>query len=257
MSETTVLAQISDPHLGARWRAGGDPARGLAAAVDAVLALRPPPDAVLVSGDLTEHGADAEYATVRELLAPFGDVPVHVLPGNHDDRAALRANFALPGAGAEPARYLADVGPLRLVVLDSIVPGADHGRLDAACRAWLEAALAAEPERPAVIALHHPPLLTGSPAWDALGIPGAERDALAGVLARHPQVRGVVGGHVHRLIVAELAGRPVISAPSTYLQARFDLDADGLETVADPAGIAVHLLLPDGAFVTHLQSLRQ
>lgn len=253
--DAVVLAQLSDFHLGADWGDGDDPEQGLAAAVGAVLALRPGPDAVLVSGDLAEHAADAEYAAARELLAPLGGVPVHVLPGNHDDRAALRAHFPLPGAGADPVRYVADVGPLRLVVLDSTIPGEAHGRLDTACLDWLDAALAADRERPAAIALHHPPLLTGSPAWDALGIPDAERRALAGVLARHPHVRRIIGGHVHRPVVAELAGRPVVTVPSTYRQARLDFRADTLETVADPAGIAVHLLLADGAFVTHIHPL--
>src|SRR4051794_4486507 len=84
----TAVAHLSDPHLGATW-AGGDPDRQLAAAVAAIRALGLTLDAVLVSGDLADHAADAEYARVRELVSALG-APVHVLPGNHDDRAALR-----------------------------------------------------------------------------------------------------------------------------------------------------------------------
>jgi 3',5'-cyclic AMP phosphodiesterase CpdA len=225
------------------------------AAVDAVRELRPGPDAVLVTGDLAEHGADAEYAAVRELLAPLAGVPLLVLPGNHDDRAALRRHFDVPGAGAEPVQYAVTSGPLRVVVLDSTIPGEDAGRLDAPRLAWLDAVLAEEPGTPTLLALHHPPLRTGSVVWDALRNPDADRHALAEVLARHPQVRRIAGGHVHRPVVAELAGRPVVSAPSTYLQARFDLDAHELDVVADPPGFAVHLLLEDGELVTHLHPL--
>jgi 3',5'-cyclic AMP phosphodiesterase CpdA len=253
VSEPFVLVQLSDFHVGADWGAG-DPAAGLRAAVDAVRELRPGPDAVLVTGDLVEHGTDTEYMAVRELLVPLGDAPLLVLPGNHDDRAALRRHFDVPGEGAEPVQYALTLGSLRVVVLDSTIPGEDAGRLDAPRLAWLDAALAAEPAPPTLIALHHPPLRTGSAAWDALGIPDAERRALAEVVARHPQVRRIAGGHVHRPVVAELAGRPVVSAPSTYLQARFDLRAQELDVVAEPSGFAVHLLA-GGELITHLHPL--
>ena len=89
----TLLAQISDPHVAA---ADGDPAAadGLAGAVRDVGALRPAPAAVLLSGDVAADGRASEYARVRELLAPLA-VPVHALPGNHDDRAGLRAAFGV------------------------------------------------------------------------------------------------------------------------------------------------------------------
>ena len=100
MSRPFLLAQLSDPHIGADW-GGGDPVAGLAAAVAAVLALPQAPDAVLVSGDLVDHATDAEYEQARKLLAPLR-APLFVLPGNHDDRGALRRHFGVPGAGSEP-----------------------------------------------------------------------------------------------------------------------------------------------------------
>jgi 3',5'-cyclic AMP phosphodiesterase CpdA len=254
VSEPFVLVQLSDFHVGADWGAG-NPVSGLRAAVAAVRELRPGPDAVLVTGDLVEHGADAEYDAVRELLAPLAGVPLLALAGNHDDRAALRRHFDVSGEGAEPVQYARTLGPLRVVVLDSTIPGEDAGRLDQPRLDWLDASLAEEPAMPTLIALHHPPLRTGSAAWDALGIPDAERHALAEVVARHPQVRRIAGGHVHRPVVAELADCPVVSAPSTYLQARFDLRAQELDVVPEPSGFAVHLLLEDGELVTHVLPL--
>src|SRR4051794_9050743 len=163
-----LIVQLSDPHIGAAW-ADSDPVAGLAAAVAAVRALNPQPDAVLVTGDLADAGADGEYERVRELLAPL-NAPTYVLPGNHDDRATLRRRFALPGSGAEPVCYAVDLGPVRLVVLDSTIPGEDPGALDDARLAWLESTLAAAPEQPALIAMHHPPLLTGVPAGGEIGL---------------------------------------------------------------------------------------
>src|SRR5919199_5008919 len=115
-----LLVQLSDPHVGADW-GGGDSAAMLAAAVASVRNLVPKPDAGLVSGDLADHAADAEYEQVRDLLAPL-EAPLYVLPGNHDDRLALRRHFGAPGINGQPVQYAADLGALRLVVLDSTEP---------------------------------------------------------------------------------------------------------------------------------------
>jgi 3',5'-cyclic-AMP phosphodiesterase len=254
VTEPFVLAQLSDPHLGADW-GGCDPVAAFAAAVESVHDLRPGPDAVLVSGDLAENAADAEYDEVRELLAPL-DAPLFVLPGNHDDRAALRRHFELPGVDGEPVQYAADLGPLRLVVIDTTRPGENSGALDEERLSWLDAELAAEPGVPTVIAMHHPPLVTGIPPLDEIGLPAEHRNALGAVVERHAQVRRLVAGHMHRPIAADLAGRAVLAVPSTYMQARLDLRSEELQLVSEPAGFAVHALL-DGEVVSHVQSVEK
>jgi 3',5'-cyclic-AMP phosphodiesterase len=218
-----------------------------------VQALRPLPDVVLVTGDLAENAADAEYEQVLELLAPL-DAPIFVLPGNHDDRAALRRHFAVPGADDEPIQYSAELGPLRLVAIDTTRPGENPGALDEQRLGWLDEELAAAPGTPTLLAMHHPPLVTGIPPLDDIGLPAEDRRALGEVLARHPQVRRVVAGHMHRPITAELAGRIVLAVPSTYMQARFDLVSQELELAPDPAAIALHVLR-DGELISHLQTV--
>lgn len=112
---TTIIAQLSDPHI----RVGADDtgsADALSAAVAAVLALDPLPDAMLVTGDLADGATAAEYERVDELLEPL-PMPVHALPGNHDD---------LDWDGP----YATDVGDLRLVLCDTTRPGRDDGSLD-------------------------------------------------------------------------------------------------------------------------------
>src|SRR4051812_44220172 len=101
------------------------------------MALDPAPDAVLLSGDVAADGRPEQYARVRELLTPLAG-PVHALPGNHDDRAELRAAFGLAGAGGEPIRYAVEFGGLRLVLCDTTQPGRDDGRLDADALEWLD-----------------------------------------------------------------------------------------------------------------------
>jgi 3',5'-cyclic-AMP phosphodiesterase len=248
-----MLVQLSDPHIGASW-AEGDPAARFAAAIDGVLALEQRPDAVLVTGDLADHAADHEYEQVHALLERI-DAPSYVLPGNHDDRDALHRHFGVPGAGGRPVQYAADLGPLRLVVLDTTLPGEDRGELDQDRLGWLDGALAEAPGMPTIVAMHHPPFAVGIPAWDAIGLSLAAREALGEVLGGHPQVQRVVAGHVHRAITAELRGRPALSAPSTYVQGLLDFGATGFELSDDPPGFAVHVLV-DGELVSHVQPVR-
>jgi 3',5'-cyclic-AMP phosphodiesterase len=250
MTRPFLLVQLSDPHIGATWGGGADSVAGLKATVEAVRRLPDAPDAVLMSGDLADNAADNEYEIVREQLARI-DAPAYVLPGNHDDRDALRRHFDLSGAPGTPVQYSVDLGPLRLVLLDSIRPGEEPGELDADRLRWLDAELARAPERTTLVALHHQPVSTGIPAWDESGLPVADRRALGEVLERHPQVRRVVSGHAHRTFVAELAGRAVLVAPSTYVQLRLSFSGE-IEVAADPPGFAVHALL-DGELASHVQ----
>jgi 3',5'-cyclic-AMP phosphodiesterase len=250
MSGPFLLVQLSDPHIGAEW-AGGDPAAGLAAAVESVRSMRSQPDAVLVSGDLSDNATDAEYEQVRELLAPLR-APLYVLPGNHDDRRALHRHFGVPGADGDPVQYSVDLGPLRLVVLDTTRPGEDPGALDAERLGWLDDVLAAAPQVPTLLAMHHPPLVTGVPALDDFGLPAADRQALGEVVERHQQVRRLVAGHVHRTMTGEFAGRAVLTVPSTYVQARLNFGSEEDEWAAEPTGFALHAML-DGELISHVQ----
>ena len=232
-----VVVQLTDLHIGADW-GKDDPAATLEATVAAILAAGLEADAVVVTGDLSENGAPAEYELARSLLAPFGD-RVHVLPGNHDDRTALREAFGLGGAGAERSDYAAELGQLRLIALDTTVPGADGGALAVDQLEWLGSALGAT-ELPTLIAMHHPPIWTGMPAFDAIGLPAADRAALGEVVAAGSDGCALISGHVHRVIAGELAGRAVLVAPSTFMQSELDLRSGEIELNADPPGYAVH-----------------
>jgi 3',5'-cyclic-AMP phosphodiesterase len=231
-----MLAQLSDPHI----RLGDDaPDRALAAAVAAVAALDPAPDAVLVSGDLADNGDPREYARVRELLAPL-PMPYHVLPGNHDNVPELEKVFG-------PAEYAVDAGDLRLVAVDSTIPGPGDGRIP------LER-LASQLDgggKPTIVAMHHAPLVTGVAPMDALGVPKADREGLATLLASHPEVKRVVTGHLHRTIVGAVGGVPVFTCPGVHLQLELDFKGGEIDTNDDPPGYAVHLLF-DGEVTSHV-----
>jgi 3',5'-cyclic-AMP phosphodiesterase len=246
------LVQISDLHLGASWPAG-DPAAALARAVDAVNRLPDRPAAVLVSGDLCDLATPAGYERARAGLSRL-EAPFHVLPGNHDERAPLRDCFGLAGDGEEPIQYAVELDALRLLVLDTIVPGSDAGALDGGRLEWLAAELEREPARPTLIAMHHPPLLTSVLVWDGIALAAADRQALERLVAANPQVLGLVAGHLHRTVSSTLAGRPVLAVPSVYEQARLDFGLTEFEMSEDPPAFAVHTVV-DGRLVSHLQPI--
>jgi Icc protein len=251
-----LLAQLSDLHLGAAWE-GVDPVPRLERAIEAIRTLPNPVDGVVVSGDLSDNGSEETYRLARELLGRF-EVPVHVLSGNHDDRARLRQAFDLPGEGDEPIDYTADVGELRLVVLDSNVPGQDPGAFAPDQLRWLDQELSRERERPTLLVMHHSPLPTGISEWDEINLGAIEREALAEVVGRHPQLRAIAAGHLHRTAASALAGCPVLSTPSTYFQALptfepTDFHDEDFGNVGPP-GFALHVLL-DGELSSQVELL--
>jgi 3',5'-cyclic AMP phosphodiesterase CpdA len=244
-----TIAQLTDTHLGATW--SNDPAAALRRAVAAVhTVLGGDPAAVVVSGDIANTGADGEYAQAREILDGFG-APVLVIPGNHDERDGLRRHFDVPDTAGDTLTYSVDLGPVRLVALDTKRSDSDAGRLGADQLGWLDGVLGEAPDVPTLIAMHHPPLLCGMPAMDAIGIPAPERAALDELLSRHRQVHVVACGHVHRAIVGRLGAAAVIALPSTDMQLRLDLESDDITLAAESPCVGLHLLV-DGRIVSHV-----
>lgn len=217
VTRLTILAQISDLHIGLPGAPGGGRRERVAAlrrCVAAINALRPRADLVLATGDLVDDGVVEEYEHFRALMAPL-DAPYYVIPGNHDDRDALRAAFAdhayLPRDGAF-LHYVIEAHPLRLIGLDSIIPGRARGELCGERLAWLEAQLNGAPERPTLLFLHHPPFLDGIQFWDVLNCRNA--DGLAAIVRRHRQVVGLIAGHLHQSIRRLWNGVMASSSPA-------------------------------------------
>lgn len=250
-----ALVQISDLHVGADW-VRIDPRQMLSATIDAIGRLRLPLGGVLALGDLTEHGTDAEYEAVRAELERL-DVPIHPAMGNRDDRRALRRHFELGGDCDAPVRYAADLGPVRLLVLDTAIPGRDAGHLDRVSLTWLRGELEDHPRTPTVLAMHHPPLLTGSAAWDRIALSADARAAMAELLERHRQVRGILGAHLHRPLLTEFASRPLVISPSTYVQFPLDMLAAELDPADEPPAYVVHLIYEDARLISSVQTVRR
>jgi 3',5'-cyclic-AMP phosphodiesterase len=216
-----LLCQISDPHIaaaGALAYGKVDTGAMLARCVHRILTLPRRPDAVVVTGDLTYSASAAEYATLATLLAPL-PMPVYLALGNHDDRHVFHAAFphyrALTAGMGEFVQYVVDDFPVRLIVLDTVTPGAPGGTLCDERLRWLDRTLAAS-GRPTIVAQHHPPFVTGITAMDAMTLAAPEREAA--VIARHPHVERVICGHYHRTIHARFGGTMASVCPSTAHQ---------------------------------------
>lgn len=241
-----LLAQISDLHLpapAAAASAGIHRAAMLEQAVARLNALVPRPDVVVASGDLVDLGAADEYAHLHSLLAPLA-MPLLLMPGNHDDRAALRAAFPdqpeLHTGSPFMQHAVEQAGPLRLLLLDTLRPSSHAGELCAERLAWLSARLDEQRDRPTVIVMHHPPLVTGLAHVDKTALAGAHE--FGEIVARHPQVERIACGHVHRTMAARWRGTTVSVCPSVVHQFALDLrEAGGANTPVDEGpGFQLH-----------------
>ena len=251
-----LIAQITDLHISTPDSVNDRhfrTAEHLERAVAHLNALTPRPDVTLATGDLVERGEPAEYARLRAILGGL-TMPLYLIPGNHDAREPLARAFAdavyLPREGF--LHYTVEGWPVRLIGLDTTVPGDAGGRLCAERLAWLDARLGEAPARPTVVFMHHPPFLTGMRAMDAMGLEG--KAELAEVIGRHQQVERVLCGHLHRPITRRFAGTVASTCPATAHQLALELEAlPRLSVVMEPPACMLHLWLgPQDGLVSHV-----
>ncbi|MCJ2177501.1 phosphodiesterase [Novosphingobium album (ex Hu et al. 2023)] len=255
-----LIAQITDIHIGFD---RGNPdeynMQRLKVVLNRIVDGPNRPDLLLMTGDLTEFGDAESYARLAEAVSvcPF---PVLPMTGNHDDRAALLAAFPDTSSHDGFIQYALELGALRLVVLDTLDPGHHGGAFCETRAAWLSAELAAHPDVPTVIALHHPPFESGLSWLDSgAGEPWIAR--LAQAVAGHRQVRAIIGGHLHRTIQTMWEGLPMVVCASTAPLVSLDLNPvdpeqpDGREMISNelPA-YALHRWDGD-RFVSHVESV--
>jgi len=255
-----LIAQISDTHMlppGEIAYGLADTEAALVAAVEAVNAARP--DLVIHTGDVAHHGAPEAYALTREIMDGLV-APWCAIPGNHDDRANFRAAFRetswLPARAAAEGflHYTLDAGALRIVALDTVIPGAPEGELCDARLEWLREALGEAPGQPTVVAMHHPPFTAGLPGFSEKALGGAAR--LAAILGDNPQVVRVIAGHIHRSIVGMCGPAPVVVGPSASYPFAFDRTADAPLSISFEApGVAMHLWTEAHGLLSHTVAL--
>ena len=251
-----LIAQITDPHIKAKGKLAYkkvDTENNLRRCVSHVQSLVPKPDVVLVTGDLTDFGREDEYALFRELMTPLG-IPFYVIPGNHDTRDGMRQAFTdhdyLPSEG-DYLQYVVEDYVVRLIGLDTTVPGKPEGNLCAERLAWLDGALKQEPLKPTVLFMHHPPIETGIEHMDVQNCQNAE--ALGDLLENHKQVIQLLCGHVHRPIYTQWRGITVTIAPSSSHYVALDLQPNGpADFTLEPPTVQLHAWRNNRELISHL-----
>ncbi|MFC4022067.1 metallophosphoesterase [Micromonospora sp. GCM10011542] len=241
-----VIAHLSDTHLDSHPRSAERTAR----VMDYLHALPRPVDAILISGDIADHGEVAEYRIAAKLFA--SPLPVLVCPGNHDVRDAYRKGLLGDEAGGSgPINTRYDVAGAVFLLADSSVPGEDDGHLDAETMGWLADQLGSVPAgTPVFVSFHHPPVALHHPVIDPIRLLPAE--PLAELLAAHPQVVAVLTGHFHTAAASTFAGRPLRIAPGVVSTLRLPWEGDGpLVDLRQPPGVAFHVYDDAGLLTTH------
>jgi Icc protein len=247
-----LLAQISDLHLDGTARATERATRVL----DHLRALPRPVDAVLVTGDIADHGAPSEYEEAARLLAaPF---PVLPCPGNHDVRPAYRKALLGENPDTGPINRVHHVGGTAILMCDSSIPDHDEGQLAAETLAWIAATLDGLPTgTPALIAFHHPPTVLHQPYVDSIRL--QDTAGLAALLDRHPEVVALLVGHAHTAAASTFAGRPLVVAPAVTWTLRLPWEGGGsagrgIADLDQPPALAYHVL-DEGHLTTHYRVL--
>lgn len=203
----TKIIQISDPHIvphGQLAYGQVDTAKALASCVETVNRILPdidPVQMVVVTGDLTDFGTPEEYDRFRMIMAPL-KVPYRAIPGNHDNLEAMRTAFDdqdwMPATG--PIDWMQEFDDLALIALDSHIDGTSHGDLSVGTLEYLATRLAQLQEKPVIVAVHHPPIITGIEKMDFQNL--RDCNQFKSILSSYQGELRLVCGHVHRNIVA-------------------------------------------------------
>lgn len=180
-----------------------------------------PIDAVVMTGDLTDHGDAESYRLLRRQVERLG-LPWFAIPGNHDLREPMRDALAdldyLPGEGR--LNWVHDFADLRLIGLDTLIEGQGGGTLDGDTLAFLQGALHSRPDVPALVALHHPPFSSGIRFMDRIGLDAT--GPLAEVLGIAKSEVRLIAGHVHNTFIGQVG--PCIALTSAAISSTFPVD---------------------------------
>ena len=248
-----VLAHISDLHLDGSARATERAER----VRDRLWQLPGRVDALLVTGDIADHGTEAEYEEAAGILGlRGGDAPFPVLtcPGNHDSRAPFRKALLGQPATDGPVNSVRAFDGGAVLMCDSSIPDNDDGNLDDETYGWIESTLdALDPDLPALLAFHHPPVALHHPLPDAYQLHRPDR--LAALLERRPRIAGLITGHAHTAAATLFAGRPLVVGPGVTWTLRLPWEGEEVADREAPVGLAFHVLDDTGRLTSHFRAV--
>ena len=230
----TIVLQISDTHIAAHGRLVSDKldtASAFESLVKRIIQIRSEigkVDAIIASGDISDDGTANSYEIFKNIIEKL-DIPTFVIPGNHDSRSRLRDAFSVDG-------YLPKVGKLNwhvpladfhLIGLDSLVEGMPGGEVDTSTLAFLSDKFEALDSAPVLLALHHPPFKSGIKFMDEIGLQGVRH--FHNVLKSYNGEVRLICGHIHNLMVMNVAGHVALSAPAPTSSFSYNLQDNALK----------------------------
>ncbi len=210
MNNTIKLIHITDLHL-------GDNLGDQLSAVDCDQSLlqilervqNEEFDLLLITGDITNHGAVSAYQRLQEYLKDIAPKPIYLLPGNHDNWSNAEKVF----------QYLPKhivLGDWQIILLDSNEGNHHYGQLSQQELQFLEQSLSVSQAKYSLIALHHHPVDIASPWMDAMRV--KNNSEFFDIINRFSSPRAVVWGHIHQEFDKYHSGVRLLSSPSTCTQ---------------------------------------
>ncbi len=246
ISSPLCVAQVTDLHLFAnsdQCLLGMPTLRSLNALIEQLQRLRPQPDLLLLTGDLSQDGTTESYQRLQTALSPL-KIPTYWLPGNHDCVEAMERSLTR----FYPDKAF-DRGGWRFLLLNSQDPGCVHGRLSSKSLAWLDRQLSQNPDVPTVVSLHHPPFGVNSTWLDSSILQNSTE--LLSLLDRFAQVKLVVFGHIHQEFQQQRGSATFLGTPSTCIQ--FARESDEFALGQEPPGFRLIQLYPDGSWKSQVK----
>lgn len=230
----------------------------LSVCIDHINNIKPKPDIVLVTGDLTDNGSLQSVQHADELLRCL-QCPYYIVPGNHDSRSSLWSVF---GGSACPSRledylcFVIDSHHIRLIGLDSTVTGIPGGEMCDMRINWLDDCLSVEKEQPTIIFMHHPPVKFGVRETDVDGFIGAGK--FGEIIARYTNIESILCGHVHLPVHTRWHGTVISSSPGMGMQLGLDLTQEKQnEFFIDAPAYQLHNWSAQNHMITHTIYVRQ
>lgn len=253
---TTILYQMTDLHIRERGKlAYGrlDTSIYLKRAIETISLQAQTPDAIILTGDLTDFGRPNEYDYLKSILNSL-PYPIYMLVGNHDNIEVMRQTFS-------NTQYLGDRGPLnysvkideiQLIALDTTVPNESFGQLTIETLEWLELELNKHIHLPVIIAMHHPPFQTLIGHMDEIGITSGS-EQFRKIIETYSNIERIICGHLHRSISVRFGNTIASTCPSPAHQVVLDLDPKAQsQWNLEPGGVHVHAWNKNHGLVSHV-----
>jgi 3',5'-cyclic AMP phosphodiesterase CpdA len=247
-SDPVILAQVTDTHISVGDHGPGraywaENERRLRTAIRALNAETAHPTLVIATGDLVECGSESAYEVLMDILQDL-QLPFWPIPGNHDSNARLRTYFPdMPWTdGHSSWAQLVPGTNVTVIGFDSTLRGSSGGHVDRERLDWLADQIEAA-SGPTIVAMHHPPFLTGIDWMDGLGFNGLEE--LQQLFIEHSPTR-VIAGHIHRSITSQVGPTMATVGVATAPHIHLDLSNASIPAVInDPIGYQLHCVFDD------------